>query len=789
MDNNSKNKNTTEEIVNFDIKDFLRICLNKWYWFAICASFAVGIALFYIYRKQPEYKRYEQILVNDQDSGGGIGEVSSAFSSLGLFSKNTNVYNELLTMTSPAVLYEVADSLQLDMNYAERDGLRYKTLYGTNQPFRIDMLDIDPQGGASFKIKKEPDGSMNFFKFRLITPDGIVKYDDDIAVPAGTTMVPTPIGMVKISPNPKYIPDGKNETKILNISKMAMQNTVELYGLKLNGDLADEDADIIELSIEDVSTQRAVDILNYVLMIYNQNWIDDKNRMANATSKFIEERLDIIQHELTEVDNSIAAYKKEKGIPDVQVQLQTSMELGSKMEEDLMQASNELSIAKYMKDFLVKNHDINTVLPANLGVRTGELSTQITAYNELLLNRNTIANSSSDTNPLVMSYDRQLRQMRTAIEASVNNSIANLQEQVAYMTSQVDEMNATMSSAPATYLPLLTEERQQQVKQELYLFLLQKKEENELTQKFTSDNIKIITPPVGPLKPVSPKKGLIIIVALIIGFGVPFIVLYYLETSNNTVRNKKDLESMSISFVGEIPQVGNKANLKELKSRLPRGKIKDDRSPLVVVGEGKQDIDNEAFRLIRGNVDFLSGKNRDHQVIMFTSFNPGSGKSFVAYNLAMSYALKGKKVLIVDCDLRKGSISMLGGSPKEGITSYLTNDVDKWENLVKSTSNTNLYVLPVGQIPPNPAELLDNERMVKLIEAAKSEYDLVFLDCPPVNIVVDTQILAPLANRTLFVIRAGMLEKPALKELNEYYEEKKYPNIGMILNGTDKNRI
>ncbi|MCH5242278.1 MAG: polysaccharide biosynthesis tyrosine autokinase [Muribaculaceae bacterium] len=786
MENNSNNNKQSEEITNFEFKDFLRLCLDKWYWFAICAAFAVGIALFYIYYKQPEYKRYEQILISDQDSGSGIGDVAGAFSSLGLFSKNSNVFNELLTMTSPAVLYEVADSLQLDMNYSERDGLRKKTLYGTNLPFKVDMLDIDRQGTASFRIKQSSNGDMEFYKFQRITPDGKIKYKDEIKVPAGTTMVPTPLGNIKITPNPSYIPDGKDGDKVINVGKMAMQNTVELYGQKLSGDLADDDADIIELSIEDVSVQRAVDILNYVLLVYNQNWVDDKNRIANATSKFIEERLDIIQKELSEVDHSIAAYKKENGIPDVQVQLQTSMELGSKMESDLMQTSTDLSIAKYMQEFLNKNNDINTVLPANLGVRTGELSVQIAAYNELLLNRNTIANNSSDANPLVQSYDRQLRQMRTAIEASVNNSIANLQEQVAYMSDEVNKMNATMSSAPSTYLPLLTEERQQQVKQELYLFLLQKKEENELTQKFTSDNIKIITPPIGSLKPVSPRKGLIIIVSLIIGFGVPIILLYYLDSTNTTVRTKKDFTGVLIPYMGEIPQVGTNSNLKKLSNKNILKKTSRDEPPMVVVSDGNQDAVNEAFRVVRGNIDFMSKNSTGTKVIMVTSINPGSGKTFIAYNLALSYGLKNKKVLLIDCDLRHGSVSQLVGNPSKGITSYLDGATENWKGLVvKSKENSNVDVLPVGSIPPNPAELIEEDKFPALLEKARKDYDIILLDCPPVNVVVDTQIIAPLANATIFVVRVGLLQKTSIKELDEFYHDQKFNNMSVILNGIE----
>ena len=789
MENDSRNKYTSEETVEFSFREFFNLCLDKWYWFLICAAFAVGIALFYIYRKQPEYNRYEQILINDQDTGGNISDVSGAFSTLGLFSKNTNVFNELLTMTSPAVLYEVADSLQLDMNYSEKDGLRAKTLYGKNLPFKVDMLDIDKQGEASFRMRLEPNGDMELFKFRRRTPEELIKYKEEIKVPAGTTMITTPIGLVKISSNPEYIPDGKDKTKILNISKIPMQSTVELYGAKLSGDLADDDADVIELSIDDVSVQRAVDILNCILLVYNQNYLRDKNRMSNATSKFIQERLNVIQQELTDVDNSIAAYKRDKGIPDVQAQLTAAMELGAKMEEELIQTSNELSVAKYMKEFLVKNDDINTVLPANLGVRSGELSLQINAYNELLMNRNTIANNSSDSNPLVKSYDQQLRQMRKAIEASVNNSIANLQEQVAYMSQEIGERNSVMANSPETYLPLLTEERQRMVKQDLYLFLLQKQEENELTQKFTTDNIRVITPPVGSLKPVSPKKGLIIIVALILGFGIPIILLYYLEATNTKVRNKKDLSPMIAPLTGEIPNIEGKGNLKKRINKNPLQKKEE--APFKVVEEGKRDIVNEAFRVIRGNIDFMSGKKTTSEVIMLTSLQPGSGKSFISLNLALSFAIKGKKVLIIDCDLRHASSSMIVGSPSEGISSYLTGNVSDWRTLVVNSKETpGVSVLPVGKIPPNPAELLEDGKLQELVEQARKDYDIIFLDCPPVNIVVDSQIIAPLADITLFIVRTGLFDKSDIKELNAFYREKKYKNISVILNGTEieKNR-
>ena len=790
MDQNPKNYGAkkAESPSDFQLKDFFKLCLSKWPWFVICLFCSVGIALFYIYRKEPQFKRYEQILVNNQDSNGGMNDISKSFTTLGLFSKNTNVYNELLTITSPAILYQVSDSLQLYMNYFERDGLRLKTLYGTNLPFRIEMNDIGRQGSASFRLKVNADGSMEAYKFRQRINGDLVKYKDKVEIPANARTFNSPIGEIEILDNPRYkpAPTDKKEDKTYDISKMAMQNTVELYGEKVGGDLADQDADVIELTITDTSVQRAVDILNYILLVYNQNWIDDKNKMAIATSAFIDDRLRVIQAELGNVDQTIADYMKKSGTPDLEASTKASLEMGSRLEQQIIEVNNQLSVARYMRDFLQNNDDLNSVIPVNLGIESPDLGTQILAYNELLLNRNSVLSNSSLSNPLVQNYDSQLKGMRASIERSVDNQINTLQGALSNLKGELGKMTTQLANTPGENLPLLSEERQQEVKEALYLFLLQKREENELTQKFSADNVRIITPPIGPLSPVAPKKGLMIMVGVILGFGVPFVVLYFLDALNTTVRNKNDLDILLMPFAGEIPQVGKKADLKKLAEKNPLRKNKDEKPPMAVVEAGKRDVVNEAFRVVRGNLDFMSGKNNGSQSIMVTSFNPGSGKSFVTYNLALSFCLKNRKVLIIDCDLRHGSSSMYVGMPKKGLSDYLTGSTNDWESLVvKTQANPNLDILPIGKIPPNPAELLEDGRLETVIDQAKKDYDVVFLDCPPVNIVVDTQIVSQWADRTLFVVRAGLLERSALKELNEFYEEKKFKNISVILNGTE----
>ena len=786
MSSENKNNINSEEITDFSLKDFIQTCLRKWMWFLICLVCSVGIALFYIYYQQPVYERSEQILIEDQDGGGGVGAISEAFSSMGFLSSNTSVNNELISLKSPAIMYEVVDTLQLDKNYTTRDGLRPKTLYGSNLPVKVNLLDIDKQGTCRFRFTINPDGSKKLYKFVEFAGDEKIKHDDEILMKSGQTEVSTPLGRISIVPNPLYSGKPIDEPMDIKFGKMSMQATVELYSSMLKGDLVDQDADVIELSIRDVSVQRAVDILNWVLNEYNNNWIEDKNRMAIATSTFIDERLKVIEQELGEVDETIANYMNKAGTSSIYEQSKVSMEKESKLEQQLIDLSNQRSVCEYMREFMMNDKNNSSIIPVNLGIENKDLASQILAYNDIMLSRNTISANSSDNNPIVKNYDDQLNSLRVSILQSINNQISGLGTTIANLNREHSKISGELANAPLASLPLLSEERQQRVKQELFLFLLQKREENQLSQKFSADNTRIIHPPMGSLDPVAPRKGLIIVISVILGLGIPILLLYYLESSDSKIRGKKDLENVIMPFAGEIPHVGRRKKLKVDTSKITIGKKKDEKPPLAVVEEGKRDVVNEAFRVIRSNIDFMAGRNAGSQTIMLTSFNPGSGKSFITYNLALSFGIKGKRVLIIDCDLRHGSSSMYVGMPNKGITNYLNDGIDDWHSLLKEApGNSNVMIMPIGKMPPNPAELLENGRLGDMINEARGEFDVIFLDCPPVNIVVDTQIVGEYADRTLFVVRAGLLEKKGLKELNDFYEEKKFKNMSLILNGTE----
>lgn len=785
MNSYKKQDVDNQDVVKISLRDFMQLCLSNWKWFVVSMVVCLGIAIVYILRQEPEYERSEEILIKDQDAGGGVGDIANAFSSFGLVSSNTSVYNELISLRSPAVMYEVAKRLRLDMNYNQRGSFHPVTLYGKNLPVIVDMADIDEQGGASFRMELQPDGDIRLWKFVLHTEDGKQKLDGEVILPKGKYEISSPIGKVTIIPNAEYKGNPVKESVEIDVSKMPLQTTVELYGEILNGELVDRDADVIGLSIRDVSVQRAVDILNTILLVYNENWVEDKNKMAVATSSFIDERLKLIQSELGDVDSNIAKYQTATGTPDLIASAQMSMEKEAELDKNLLDIENQLALAQYMKEFIDNKSNKFKVMPVNTGIDNVAIVNDITSYNTLLLTRNNLVANSSESNPIVADYDDQLNGMRASIAGSINNQISGLKTLLKNSTIEKNKIGNKIAGTSEKALPLLSEERQQKVKEGLYLFLLQKREENQLSQKFTADNTRIITPPMGSLKPVSPRKKIILSLAFILGLIIPVAALYLAEIGNTKVRNKKDIDSLKIPFAGEIPQVGKRHKI-NLSTKPNQKRSKDEKPPLAVVEEGKRDVVNEAFRVIRSNIDFMKGKDKDCLIVMLTSFNPGSGKSFISYNLGLSFSLKGKKVLLVDCDLRHGSSSMYVGSPKKGITDYLTENTDNWKELIKkSDENSLLSILPVGKMPPNPAELLENGRLKKLLDDAKGDYDYILLDCPPVNIVVDTQIVGQYADRTLFVVRAGLLERSALPELNEFYEEKKFKNMSLILNGTE----
>lgn len=564
-------------------------------------------------------------------------------------------------------------------------------------------------------------------------------------------------------------------------SCIGYQAATSAYSSNLSVALSDEKSTVINLSFNDVCIQRAEDILNTVIAVYNENWIKDKNQIAVSTSAFISDRLGVIEQELGNVDENISSYKSEHLLPDVQAAASMYMTQSSETNAQILALNTQLSMARYIRNYLTNATSKNQLLPANSGIESQGIEQQIANYNTMQLRRNDLVANSSEKNPLVIDMDQSLENMRHAIVTSIDNHITTLNTQLRSLQQSERQTTARIAANPSQGKYLLSVERQQKVKEALYLFLLQKREENELSQAFTAYNTRVITPPTGSFVPTAPKQTNILMAALAIGFLFPVVIILVRENFNTKVRGRKDLEILSLPFAGELPLAYSK--------RRGKSKMKTEKnSHMVVIQQGNRNIINEAFRVLRTNLEFMTGNKTDGKapVFLFTSFNPGSGKTFLAINVAASFALKGKKVLVIDCDLRRASLSKYVGSPHKGLSGYLGYQEDNFVDLILGVNEINgLDILPVGILPPNPTELLAEPRFKELVERMKGKYDYVFIDCPPVEIVADTQIIERVADRTIFVIRAGLLERDMLPELQKAYDEKRFKDMVVVLNGTE----
>ena len=449
------------------------------------------------------------------------------------------------------------------------------------------------------------------------------------------------------------------------------------------------------------------------------------------------------------------------------------MNQSAENKKEIQALSNQLSTAQYIRREL-NSKDMNQPLPTNSGISSVNIESQIGEYNKMVLDRNRLIANSSEKNPLVKDLGNSMQSMKRTILQSVDNLIVSLNTQIRSIRQQEAMNTQQLASNPSQAKYLLSVERQQKVKEELYLYLLQKREENELSQAFTAYNTRVVTTPRGSALPTAPVKKDILLVAFVLGLLIPAVIIFMQENMNTKVRGKKDLENLSIPYIGEIPLYG-------------KGKKKNkSQEKIIVVEEGNRNIINEAFRVLRSNVDFMTGKESKQKVFVVTSFNPGSGKSFFSVNIAMSFAIKGKKVLVIDGDLRHGSTSAYVGSPKKGLSDYLGNKEVVWnELLVIDKKYPNLHIIPVGTIPPNPTELLARDGLDKAIDMLKNNFDYVILDTAPVGMVTDTLLIGRVADLSVYVCRADYTHKAEYTLINELSHEQKLPNLCTIINGVD----
>ena len=770
MSATSNNPNQTDDFIS--IQDLLYLCLSKWYWFAISLAITLAIAVLYIKMTPPTYVRTASILIKEDTKGGSLSGDVSGLSDIGLFQTNTNVNNEILSLKSPAIMLDVVKRLHLDINYTIPGSFHDKVIYGTNQPITASFIDLPDNEMAQCSVSLLTDNLIEVYDFQL---NGEICENAQKIKGNLQDTLSTPVGKLVITPTKYY--NGKTDTPI-RVSKSNTLSTANRYAQHLSVSLSEEKSSVVDLSFSDVSTQRAEDVLNTLISVYNENWVKDKNQIAISTSMFINDRLAVIEQELGNVDEDISSFKGKNLLPNVEAASSMYMKQSSEATSQLQVLNNQLYMARYIHNYMTSNNGKNQLLPANSGIESPGIENQISEYNTAQLQRNNLVANSSEQNPLVIDLDQSLQSMRKAIITSIDNLIVTLNAQIKSVQQEEQQTTSRIAASPTQAKYLLSVERQQKVKEALYLFLLQKREENELSQAFTAYNTRIITPPYGKMIPTAPVKKNILMVAIALGLLIPVVIIFIMENMNTRVRGRKDIENLTLPFAGEIPLSYRK------KKRLPFCKPQQE-SYSIVVKEKNRNVINEAFRVVRTNLEFMQGQNGHSPIIMVTSMNPGSGKTFITMNLATSLAIKGKKVLAIDLDLRKASLSTYIQSPGKGVTNYLIGQVNTYnEVIVKGETHPNLDILPVGTIPPNPTELLFESLLEQMLSELKNQYDYIFIDCPPVEMVADTSIINKYVDQTLFVIRAELLERTMLPEIEKFYQTHKYKNMVLLLNGT-----
>lgn len=762
-----------------NLKSIIALLISKWYWFVLSLAVTLTVGTLYILKTTPLYTRSASIMIKD-DSKGGSSSTSVDMSELGIATAKVNLENEINTLKSPSLMANVVDRLNLNDTYNIKEGLRHNQIY-KQSPVIFSSADSLDNFGVSFKFKAMPDNNVKIYD---ILDDG-----KEIPGTVETTFGDTiKLGSHKFAViKPEW--DGSAYLdKELNYSHSSVKWMAKGLAAALAAVVRSEKSSIIDISITRPTIGEADDILSTVIQVYNERWVEEKNQIAVSTSRFIDERLGVIESELGIVDSDISSYKSEHQMPDIGASASMYMSQSANAQAQIAELSNQISVAELIRRQL-NAETLDQTLPTNTGLINADIVSLIGQYNTMVIERNRLLETSSESNPVIKDRAQTLRTLKSTMMASIDSYIGTLRLQMSNLRQQQSVVTSKISSAPNQQKYLLSVERQQKVKESLYLFLLQKREENELSQAFTAYNTSTIGEPDGLSIPTFPSRTNIMLIAFALGLAIPALTLMLREMLDTKIRGRRDLAALSIPYVGEIPSAVHKprglARLKKAKSV----------QSTIVVEEASRNSINEAFRVLRTNLEYLgetdsqtpgNGDTHNATVIAVTSANAGSGKTFISANLGKVLAIKGKKTLLIDLDIRKASLSKLIGHPETGITEYLISKADAGEIIHADAADTaGLDVIAVGTVPPNPSELLSSHRLDQIIHMMKSEYDYIILDCPPVEIVTDAKIINRVADITLFIVRAGLLEKDELPDIQEYYDRKRYKNMAILLNGTD----
>lgn len=744
----------------------------KW-WYVASVIVCLCLCVLYIYRTPDTYRRTAKMIIDESDQDATLRSIGALAGGAMRISGNTSVANEMQALSSPDLMQEVVERLHLETSYVQEQLLREVELY-TDTPVEMRMAGDNPQSFFSFAVENCGDGIVMLKDF-VVGPAGEVA-DFTMECAYGDT-VATPAGRLVIYPTAK-VENFESDVRIRWNNSLSMAKNI---GRRLSVTHPGKESTVVELSLEDGFPARAGDVLSTLIDIYNEEWVRSRNESARNTSEFINERLVVIEKELGGIENDLKKYKEVNKLTDMDAISKAYIDETSEYATKEFEVNNQLSVARYIKDYLNNPVNESALIPANLGLTTGNVETQISEYNNLILQRDRLSTGSGKNNPLIADLNNSIASLRSAILRSVDNSIATLELQAQKIQAQENQIMARIAMNSGQELQLLSIQRQQMVKESLYIFLLQKREENELASLINVGNTRMIMRPTGSSAPVAPEKMMLLMISVLLGLGIPFAIILLKKISDVTVKTRSDFEDISVPFLAEIPLSAKKniLGIVRKKAKFNNGNRR------IIVEPGHRDMMNEAFRVLRTNFDMMIEKEASKAfVAMFTSFNPNAGKTFIIQNLAAGMALKNSRVLVMDLDLRKATLSKSLGLEHTGVAAYLNGKADDIAPLIDEI-RPGLHILPVGSLPPNPTELLLTERFASLMSQLRRIYDYIFVDCPPIDVVADAAIVTKLSDMTVFIVRAGLLDKRMVPVLADLNASGRFTRMAVVLNGVD----
>ena len=757
----------SEEQVN--IQELLFRYLIHWPWFVVSIIICIACAWGYLRLTTPIYNISATVLIKDEKKGGGAS-MSSDLEKMGLegfVSSSSNVDNEIEVLRSKSLAREVVNNLGLFVTYMDEDEFPSKELYRTS-PVLVSLTHQEADklpGRMEINMILQPTGALGV-QITVGEKEYRKQFDKLPAV------FPTDEGTVAFFANndtlsavcPENITKERHITAFINRPFSVLKEYVSSLSIAPTS----KTTSVVVISLENTNTRRGRDYINKLLEMYNINANNDKNEVAQKTAEFIDERIGIISKELGSTEQDLENFKRSAGITDLSSEAQIALTGNAEYEKKRVENQTQINLVMDLQRYMKGNE--YEVLPSNIGLQDAASAGAIDRYNQMLVERKRLLRTSTENNPTIINLDTSIRAMRTNVQATLDATLKGLQITKEDLAREASRYSRRINDAPTQERQFVSIARQQEIKSGLYLMLLQKREENAITLAATANNAKIIDEALADDNPISPKKTIVYLAALVLGVGLPVGVIYLIGLTKFKIEGRADVEKLtSLPVVGDIP-------------------LADEKTGSIAVFENQNNLMSETFRNVRTNLQFMleNGKN----VILVTSTISGEGKSFISANLAISLSLLGKKVVIVGLDIRKPGLNKVFNIPKKehGITQYLTNTTANLMDFVQpSDINKNLFILPGGTVPPNPTELLARGGLEKAIETLKANFDYVILDTAPVGMVTDTLLIGRVADLSVYVCRADYTHKAEFTLINELAENNKLPNLCIAINGLDLN--